>query len=55
MASAAVGDLRVVAPDDVDRGPWPWPWRIGLALGSGLVAWLVARVVVRMVRCRRPS
>ena len=53
MASAAVGDLRVVAPDDVDRGPWPWPWRIGLALGAGLVAWFVARLALRIVRRRR--
>lgn len=53
MASAAIGDLRVVAPDDVDRGPWPWPWRIGLALGAGLVAWFVARLALRIVRRRR--
>lgn len=53
MASVAVDDLQVVAPDDVDRGPWPWPWRIGLALGAGLMAWFVARLVLRVVRRRR--
>ena len=47
MASATVGDLRAVAPTDVDRGPWPLPVRGGLALVVGLVAWLVARFVLR--------
>ncbi len=47
MASAIVGDLQVVAPDEVDRGPWPLWLRGGLALLVGLVAWLVARRVLR--------
>lgn len=47
MASATVGDLGVVSPAEVDRGPWPLPWRVGLALLVGLVAWLVSRAVLR--------
>ena len=47
LASATVGDLRVVSPTDVDRGRWPLPWRGGLALLVGLVAWLVSRAVLR--------
>ncbi|GAA1448042.1 hypothetical protein GCM10009641_75170 [Mycobacterium cookii] len=47
MASATVGDLRVVTPGEVDRGPWP-PWlRGGLALLAGLFAWLSSRGVLR--------
>lgn len=53
MASAAVDDLRVVAPAEVDRGPWPWPWRIGAAVLAGLTAWLAARLVAGLVRRRR--
>lgn len=47
VASATVGDLQVVTPTDIDRGNWPLPLRGGLALLAGLVAWLVARFVVR--------
>lgn len=47
LASAAVGDLRVVSPTDVDRGAWPLPLRGGLALLVGLVAWLAARWTLR--------
>lgn len=46
MASATVGDLRVVSPDDVDRGALPLPWRVALALLLGLVAGLVSRVAL---------
>lgn len=53
MASAAVGDLRTVAPGDVDRGPWPWGWRIGAAVLAGLTAWLAARLVAYALRRRR--
>lgn len=47
MASATVGDLRVVTPGEVDRGPWPLWLRGGLALLVGLLAWLVSRWVLR--------
>ena len=47
LASATVGDLRVADPTDIDRGPWPLPFRGGLALLVGLLAWLVARAIVR--------
>lgn len=50
LASAVVGDLRVVSPTDVDRGPWPTPLRGALALLVGLLAWLAARWVVRRTR-----
>ncbi len=49
MASATVGDLRVVTPGEVDRGPWPLWLRGGLALLVGLLAWLVSRWVLRRV------
>lgn len=49
VASALAGDLRTIsATDDVDRGPWPVPLRGALALPVGLVAWLVARWVLRL-------
>jgi hypothetical protein len=53
LASATVGDLRVVHPDDVDRGPWPLAWRATLALVAGLVAWFLARIVLRRRRASR--
>lgn len=53
MASATLGDLQVVSPAEVDRGPWPLPWRGGLAVLVGLVAWLVARTVLRRVTAPR--
>lgn len=48
VASALVGDPRIVSPTDVDRGPWPLPLRGALGLLVGLVAWLAARFVVRL-------
>ena len=53
MASAAVDDLQVVAPAEVDRGPWPWFWRIGAAVLAGLTAWLAARLAARLLLRRR--
>lgn len=50
LASAAVGDPRVVNPEGVDRGPSPLPLRGGLALLVGLAAWLIARVLLRRSR-----
>ena len=50
MASATLGDLRVVDPPDVDRGALPLSWRVVLALILGLVVWLVVWVVLRRVR-----
>ncbi|PKH43589.1 hypothetical protein SAMN05192575_10452 [Nocardioides alpinus] len=52
MASATVGDLQVVDPTEIDRGPWPLPFRGGLALVVGLVAWSVSRWVLRRWRRR---
>lgn len=49
LASATVGDLQVVTPGEVDRGPWPLWLRGGLALLVGLLAWLVSRWVLRRV------
>jgi hypothetical protein len=50
LAAATVDDLRVVTPADVDRGDWPLPLRGGLAILVGLVAWGVARAVLRRTR-----
>lgn len=47
MASATVGEIEVVTPGEVDRGPWPLWLRGGLALLVGLLAWLVSRRVLR--------
>ena len=47
LAAAAAEALEVVDPDDVDRGPWPWPLRGVLAVVAGLLAWVVARAVLR--------
>lgn len=47
MASATVGEIEVVTPGEVDRGPWPLWLRGGLALLVGLLAWLVSRWVLR--------
>jgi hypothetical protein len=47
LASSLTGSLEVVDPDSVDRGPWPWALRGVLAFAAGLLAWFVARVVVR--------
>jgi hypothetical protein len=57
LAADAGGRLEVVDPGDVDRGPWPWAWRVGVGLLAGLLAWLVAVVLVRIVAgaVRRPA
>ena len=47
LASAVAGSLEVVDPDDVDRGPWPWALRAVLAAAAGLLAWAVARRLLR--------
>ncbi len=54
MASATVGDLQVVTPGEVDRGPWPLWLRAGLALLVGLLTWLVSRRVLRRWRPSAP-
>lgn len=53
LASSVAPSLEVVDPGSVDRGPWPWPLRGVLAVAVGLLAWAVARAVVR--RARRSS
>ncbi len=50
LASATTGDLRVIAPTDIDRGPLPMVTRIALSVLVGLAVWLVTG----LVRRRRP-
>ena len=55
LASAAGGQVTVVDPDGVDRGPWPWPVRIVASLVVGLLAWSVTRLLVQATaRLTRP-
>ena len=55
LAASAADRLEVVSPDDVDRGPWSLGLRIVLAAVAGLLTWLVAAVVARVVRRRQAS
>lgn len=55
LASATIGELRVLTPADVDRGRLPLPLRGGLALLVGLVAWAATRVALRGPRTRLPA
>lgn len=50
LAASVAASLEVVTPDDVDRGPWPWPLRGVLAVAAGLLAWALARAVLRRTR-----
>ncbi len=50
LAASVAASLEVVTPDDVDRGPWPWPLRGVLAVAAGLLAWVLARAVLRRTR-----
>ncbi len=53
LASSVAGSLEVVDPDGVDRGPWPWALRGVLTIAAGLLAWFIARRVLRgLVRTR---
>ncbi len=47
LAGGLLSDLRVVAPDEVDRGVSPWPFRVAVGLLAGLLAGVAARSVRR--------
>ncbi len=54
LAASMAGDLRVVTPAGVDRGPWPWPLRGALAVLVALLAWMAAGLGRRRAR-RAPA
>ena len=52
LAAAAGDRLEVVDPSGIDRGPWPIALRVRRPSWPGLVAWLVARLLLRVARRR---